>query len=561
MVFLVCVLSGVEAHEPHHHPNPGTNEEPAMRRSFLSLFRPRTIRRPATARLKLDVLEERCTPADFAVLSGGTLTVNDGSNEVAITQTGRSISVYDVNDGAANFALSKVKTIVVIGNGNDVAVWREPQHVVTRPVSVSGDWFDTHLSNSSLRSLARSEESDGTLDRNDMIALFNQVQANGWLSLSEYNDLTAIVGNGGLLNIPGYVDNLASKVIGYDRANSDAFLRDGHPPGQVIPNRSSQTLGLLVHMWFLGDRHPVASSGNDNLAANDYQYKPASGTLFGGSKHDQVDPSIIQQGAVGDCYLLAGLGEVALRSPQSIKDMFIDNGDGTWTVRFFEGNQAQYVTVDRSLPVDKNGNFVYANSGANYTSSSNVLWVALAEKAYAQLNASGWIGQDGSYSYNGMDGKMDPQGQFYLDDGINYGDAGLVMTQITGRPYSGAALFSLSAVHQLVYDFQHGELIAMGTPKNGSIDGQLFHNHAYLVVAAYTKTIGLGIPQDYVVVQNPYANADPNHPQYVTLTALETAESFNFVAEVSPATGGDTTTNAQHNQAGLLHARHHHHHH
>ena len=32
------------------------------------------------------------------------------------------------------------------------------------------------------------------------------------------------------------------------------------------------------------------------------------------------------------------------------------------------------------------------------------LWVALAEKAYVQLNESGWIHQDGTNSYEGIEG-------------------------------------------------------------------------------------------------------------------------------------------------------------
>ena len=70
--------------------------------------------------------------------------------------------------------------------------------------------------------------------------------------------------------------------------------------------------------------------------------------------------------------------------------MFIDNGDNTFTVKFYEPNgDATYVTVDRYLPSSQ-GKFVYANTGDTLTSGDNELWVALAEKAYAQLAESGW---------------------------------------------------------------------------------------------------------------------------------------------------------------------------
>jgi hypothetical protein len=38
---------------------------------------------------------------------------------------------------------------------------------------------------------------------------------------------------------------------------------------------------------------------------------------------------------VGDCYFIAALGALADSSAAAIENMFIDNGDGTWTVRFY----------------------------------------------------------------------------------------------------------------------------------------------------------------------------------------------------------------------------------
>jgi hypothetical protein len=55
------------------------------------------------------------------------------------------------------------------------------------------------------------------------------------------------------------------------------------------------------------------------------------------------------------------------------------NGMDLWTVRFFEDGSPVYVTVDNQLP-KKDGSVVYDRP------QGGVLWVALAEKAYAQLN-------------------------------------------------------------------------------------------------------------------------------------------------------------------------------
>ena len=85
--------------------------------------------------------------------------------------------------------------------------------------------------------------------------------------------------------------------------------------------------------------------------------------------------------------------------------MLIDNGDGTFTVRFFRNGNAEYVTVDRYLPVvNWSGKSPYAQFGDAPTSNSNELWAALIEKAYAQVNESGWIDQDSTNSYKGIEG-------------------------------------------------------------------------------------------------------------------------------------------------------------
>ncbi len=57
--------------------------------------------------------------------------------------------------------------------------------------------------------------------------------------------------------------------------------------------------------------------------------------------------------------------------------------------------EPQYVTVNRDLPVNAQRESVYANAmfggkQTNIANPENVLWVALAEKAYAQVAAEGW---------------------------------------------------------------------------------------------------------------------------------------------------------------------------
>lgn len=140
---------------------------------------------------------------------------------------------------------------------------------------------------------------------------------------------------------------------------------------------------------------------------------------------DGVSFTDIDQGQTGDCYLLAPLASTAHEKPSIIRDMFEDNGDGTYSVRFYTNGQADYVTVDNMMATDSNGRYMYADDGAagkQQVADNNELWVALAEKAYAQLNESGRLGQEESTNRYGRQ----------WNEGISWGWADATTTHITG---------------------------------------------------------------------------------------------------------------------------------
>jgi hypothetical protein len=88
----------------------------------------------------------------------------------------------------------------------------------------------------------------------------------------------------------------------------------------------------------------------------------------------------INQGYLGDCYLLSSLAEVAEQDPSLIESMITNNGDNTYGVRFFIDGTAEYVTVNDDL----------ADGGTEFNSATDI-WASLIEKAYAQIQASGVI--------------------------------------------------------------------------------------------------------------------------------------------------------------------------
>lgn len=85
--------------------------------------------------------------------------------------------------------------------------------------------------------------------------------------------------------------------------------------------------------------------------------------------------SDVHQGAIGDCWLLAGLGAIANDSPTTLRQNVVDFGDGTYGVRL--GNS--FYRVDDDLRVRTGSReLIGAKLGA-----SNSMWVAVVEKAYA----------------------------------------------------------------------------------------------------------------------------------------------------------------------------------
>jgi len=113
------------------------------------------------------------------------------------------------------------------------------------------------------------------------------------------------------------------------------------------------------------------------------KYAEVKGTPFVGG----ASPDDIQQGALGDCYLLAALAAVAKANPKLIESMITDKGDGTYDVKLYEDKgwfskdlQPVTVNVTGTFPVNEKGEPLYGHSG-----DPTELWVMIIEKAYAKL--------------------------------------------------------------------------------------------------------------------------------------------------------------------------------
>lgn len=320
------------------------------------------------------------------------------------------------------------------------------------------DWFDQAFSDPGLRRVTRWFASDGVIDREDILRVFGQAESASSVSSAEFSDLQAVVApawslSGNVPNIQWYgmpdsVLKLATSVIDGDAANA---RYQGAALGSLHAGSSSADLDKLVSKWFLGTDHPQASSAT---------YRLVSGDLFqNGPSYRDVD-----QGNVGDCYFVAALAEVAQQSPELIRSMFVNNGDGTFTVRFFVDGAVKYVTVDRYLPTNSSGREVYAAFGGRYDSARNELWVALAEKAYVQLNESGGLGHPATNAYSAIDG--------------GYSD--LALGHITNRNAAWTWL-SYATESQLVAAATAGPATVLGSKQSNAGNG-VVSSHAYALV-------------------------------------------------------------------------------
>ena len=116
-------------------------------------------------------------------------------------------------------------------------------------------------------------------------------------------------------------------------------------------------------------------------------YKRFSGPLFSSSGPRLSD---IDQGGLGDCWLLAGLGAIARDTPSASRQNVVDFGDGSYGVRL----GGSFYRVDGDLPAASlaSTNTSYAGLGAQGS-----LWAAIVEKAYAHYRS-------GANSYASLEG-------------------------------------------------------------------------------------------------------------------------------------------------------------
>ena len=310
-------------------------------------------------------------------------------------------------------------------------------------------------------------------------------------SLSGGNGNDTLVSIGG-----GQSDSL------YGEGGYDSFWADSERTESVVADPSETANGhvhrvdsFMTYTYPDGSAYPVTRELDgqnlpDPVAGFGYQNFSAL-PLFSTTGPNKDD---INQGAVGDCYFLAGLGAVAKANPDRIRQHVVELGDGTYGVQF----ASTYIRLDGDLPSDS-GNLPYARLG-----TGDSIWTAIMEKAFAY------------YRYNISD--------------YSSIDAGLTSEAFSAMGAASEWYFRSQTADDLwkyvSRELAAGKALTASSPMGSA---NLVGGHAYMVDRAYTDGNGTR----HVVLRNPWGRGTPGGNPYVDLTA---PQLFNSIHSVNSAT-------------------------
>jgi hypothetical protein len=212
--------------------------------------------------------------------------------------------------------------------------------------------------------------------------------------------------------------------------------------------------------------------------------------------------SDINQGELGDCYLLATLSSVVKTDPSLITHDVVANTDGTYTVNFAGAHGA--VTVNAQLPVLSDGQLAYAQLG-----QQDSIWVAIVEKAYAEY--------------------ANPKANSYAS--INGGWMSQVFSALglqSESIYSDSGATALLTMLQS--DLSAGDFATFGTVAKLPTSSPLVADHAYEVNSVTDNASGVPVS---VTFRNPWGDAVADDG-LVTVTAAQAFAAFGgvVIAEV-----------------------------
>jgi hypothetical protein len=227
-------------------------------------------------------------------------------------------------------------------------------------------------------------------------------------------------------------------------------------------------MAALVNQWFLGTVYPDDSIAKSKIPELPYSAPSGPLSLYGPTGEPMFTD--VQQGALGDCWVLSAVAAVAYKYPNYIKGMIDQHGNGTYTFCLWgpASHAWSYVTVDNELP----------NGGSEYdhptVGNFQVMWAALTEKAFCEWED--YNPSNGGYCYSWLGGDNPVYSDWFL-------------SAMTGLP-SQTHLYDTPGAPKWTdvwYDLTHGgpgvphgQVVEMST--TGSPNPELDGDHGYAIL-------------------------------------------------------------------------------
>lgn len=293
--------------------------------------------------------------------------------------------------------------------------------------------------------------------------------------------------------------------------STDKSWGEGGTDSFWIDNAGTEYLDATVAEHNDGRVHKISSFNNSSSMELDgqdlwdpytttdaiYWTKFSNRPLFS-SKGPTIDD--VNQGNLGDCYFLAGLGSIAKQGPGWIRERIADLGDGTYVVKF----GSSHIRLDSQLPTSSPNASNPAFAGFGLEGS---MWVPIMEKAFAY-----WRDSDarsyGSISGGQRDEPFDAIG--IQNEDFWDGDNDDLLNGLKNALLRGDAVTASSESG----DFEHGMMIVP--------------SHVYSVVS-------VDVNKQLIRVRNPWKTDagndasdwnDGNNDGYITLSVSQFRSKF-----------------------------------
>ncbi|MBZ4398313.1 C2 family cysteine protease [Myxococcus sp. MISCRS1] len=275
--------------------------------------------------------------------------------------------------------------------------------------------------------------------------------------------------------------------------------------GMLPPSRREQFAAALGQTFQASGAETPKTKDPKALDTNVTYGQVKNGSVFeAGTDGTKAHWNDVQQGQIGDCYLMTSMGAIARANPALIENMVKGpDASGNYTVTFQDKGKPVNITVTPDLPLNASGDPAYA--GTPQENGKAELWPALVEKAYAQWK--------GGY----------PE--------IVHGNSAKAMEAITGKKSSSLDVDS-TTLADLDARLKAGEALTAGTHDDIKFlgidlpdgtdgarykDGTLVADHEYFITGVDTKA-------GTVTLRNPWGAGTPD----IVLTEKEFQESFQY---------------------------------